>query len=108
MPHGLRQIAAGQSNLNKSIITSERFSWSYVKMFRAQLSREELALLAFNMLLDAEGKKMENLAAKYGILKHLPKNRLRQEVEQQLNPLVFGRHFAQARHVTEAPQGATP
>ena len=48
-----------------------------VKMFRAQLSREELALLAFNMLLSEEGLRMTPLVAKYGLIKHLPKNKLR-------------------------------
>lgn len=67
--------------------------YRYVKMFRAQLSREELALLAFNMLLDDEGKKMRVVAAKYGILKHLAHNRLRQEVEETLEPNIFGRSY---------------
>ena len=68
--------------------------YRYVKMFRAQLSREELVLLAFNMLFGGEGKKMQKIALKYGILKHLPGNQLRQMAQKEIDPLVFGRSYA--------------
>jgi len=63
----------------------------YIKLFRAQLSRSELIILAYNLWLDDEGKKMIPLAEKYGLLKHLPKGHLRTTLEQELPPLVFGR-----------------
>lgn len=63
----------------------------YVKLFRAQLSRSELIILAYNLWLDDEGKKMIPLAEKYGLLKHLPKGHLRTTLEHELPPHVFGR-----------------
>lgn len=63
----------------------------YIKLFRAQLSRSELIILAYNLWLDDEGKKMIPLAEKYGLLKHLPKGHLRTTLERELPPLVFGR-----------------
>lgn len=63
----------------------------YVKLLRAQLNRNELTLLAYNMWLDIEGVKMRPLAAKYGLLKHLPEGKLREEIEKILPPGVFGK-----------------
>lgn len=63
----------------------------YIKLFRAQLSRSELIILAYNLWLDDEGKKMIPLAEKYGLLKHLPNGHLRTTLERELPPLVFGR-----------------
>lgn len=63
----------------------------YIKLFRAQLSRSELIILAYNLWLDDEGKKMIPLAKKYGLLKHLPHGRLRTTLEQELPAQVFGR-----------------
>ncbi|MBA4256404.1 MAG: hypothetical protein C0445_11070 [Polaromonas sp.] len=63
----------------------------YIKLFRAQLSRSELIILAYNLWLDDEGKEMIPLADKYGLLKHLPKGHLRTTLEQELPPRVFGR-----------------
>jgi hypothetical protein len=65
--------------------------YSYTKLFRAQLSRSELIILAYNFWLDGEGREMIPLAEKYGLLKHLPKGHLRTTLEQELPPHVFGR-----------------
>lgn len=62
----------------------------YIKLFRAQLSRSELIILAYNLWLDEEGRQMIPLAEKYGLLKHLPKGHLRTTLEQELPPQVFG------------------
>lgn len=62
----------------------------YIELFHAQLSRSELIILAYNLWLDDEGKKMIPLAEKYGLLKHLPKGYLRTTLEQELSPRVFG------------------
>lgn len=70
--------------------------WRYAKLFRAQLSRDEVNLLAFNVLLDANGEKMRPLVAKYGLLKYLPISPLRTYAEQKLDPLCFGRKWAAA------------
>jgi len=75
-------------------LTTEHYR--YVKLFRAQLSRDELALLAFNLLFDEEGKKMRNLVQQYGLLKHLPSGILRTEAEARLNPGAFGSKWALA------------
>jgi hypothetical protein len=63
----------------------------YIKLFRAQLSRSELIIIAYNLWLDEEGKKMIPLAEKYGLLKHLPTGHLRSTLEQELPPHIFGR-----------------
>lgn len=68
--------------------------YRYVKLLRAQLSRAELILIGFNLWLDEEGKSMAPLAAKYGLLKHLPKGHLRTQLEKVASPNVFGRKFA--------------
>jgi hypothetical protein len=68
----------------------------YVKLFRAQLSRNELTLIALNLLYDAEGAKLQPLVSRYGLLKHLHDCPLRRWAEQRLAPASFGRRYAQA------------
>jgi len=65
--------------------------YRYVKLLRAQLNRNELTLLGFNMWLNEEGMKMIPLAEKYGLLKHLQPGKLRDCLEKELPPHVFGR-----------------
>ncbi|GAB4088902.1 putative phage abortive infection protein [Hydrogenophaga soli] len=82
----------------------------YIKLFRAQLSRAELTILACNLWLDEEGNKMVPLAEKYQLLEHLHRGYLRNALEQELPPLVFGRTRA-AELATAAPassQGDVP
>ena len=69
--------------------------YRYMKLLRAQLSRDEVNLLAFNLLFDDEGKKMRSLAAKYGILKHMPLSTLRIKAETDLDGFSFGQKWAQ-------------
>lgn len=71
--------------------------WRYGKLFRAQLSRDELTLLAFNLLFDTEGKKMRPLIKKYGILKHLNNNKLREYAIAELDANSFGRKWVKAQ-----------
>jgi large-conductance mechanosensitive channel len=78
----------------------------YIELFHAQLSRSELIILAYNLWLDDEGKKMIPLAEKYGLLKHLPKGHLRTTLEQELPPLIFGRIRA-AELASEFPACST-
>lgn len=63
----------------------------FAKLLRAQLNSMELIILAYNLWLDDEGKKMIPLARKYGLLKHLPLGHLRTTLEQELPAQVFGR-----------------
>lgn len=70
----------------------------YVKLFRAQLSRNELTLITLNLLYDAEGAKLQPLVNRYGLLKHLHDCRLRRWAEQTLAPMSFGRGYAQAHN----------
>lgn len=69
----------------------------YVKLLRAQLSRHELVLIGLNLWLDKEGQKMIPLAAKYGLLKHLPPSKLRNELENALPSEAFGKGWARSR-----------
>jgi Putative phage abortive infection protein len=62
----------------------------YIKLLRAQLNQNELTILAYNMWLDNEGINMRPLAEKYGLLKHLPEGKLREEVTKVLSAKVFG------------------
>lgn len=73
------------------LLQNDRFR--YIKMLRAQLSRDEINLLALNLIFDEEGKKMRGLVATYGFLKHLQKSDLRDIAERELFPLSFGRQW---------------
>lgn len=68
--------------------------WRYMKLFRAQLSRDEVNLLAMNLLYDEEGKKMRPLVIRYGMLKHIPANHLRKLAEDELDSRSFGNKWA--------------
>jgi hypothetical protein len=74
--------------------------WRYMKLFRAQLSRDETNLLAMNLLFDEEGKKMRPLVVSYGVLKHMPASHLREIAERELDPLSFGLKWADEHPVT--------
>lgn len=64
----------------------------YMKLFRAQLSSDELTLIGLNLWLSDIGQKMRPVANTYGLLKHLPKGHLRTELEKEM-PEVFGKTF---------------
>ena len=72
----------------------------YAKLFRAQLSRDELTLIAFNLLFDEEGKKMRPLVQKYGLLKHLADNKLRDYTIAELNPEAFGLGWIKSQKIS--------
>ncbi len=74
------------------LLHDDRFR--YIKILRAQLSRDEVCLIAMNLLFDEEGQRMRNLVKEYGLLKHLPQNYLRGIAERDLHPLSFGRTWA--------------
>lgn len=78
--------------------------YKYVKLFRAQLDRDELELIALYLWLDEEGKKMVSLAKKYGLLKHLQPGPLRNWLEIELPSGVFGRRKAIAIPTIEQPE----
>lgn len=82
--------------------------YSYTKLFRAQLSRSELIILAYNFWLDDEGREMIPLAEKYGLLKHLLKGHLRTRLETELPPLVFGRKRAAELAAPSTPNATPP
>jgi hypothetical protein len=71
--------------------------YKFIRLFRAQLSQTELRLIGLNLWLNDEGKKMRSVVEKYGLLKHLPQGKLRQKLEDELSPAVFGRKFAEAK-----------
>lgn len=81
--------------------------FKYVKLLRAQLSRYELTLIGLNLWLDEEGTKMIPLAEKYGVLKHLPNGKLREQLRADLPPAIFGRRFA-ATCIPNAPSEVSP
>ncbi len=65
----------------------------YMKLFRAQLSANELTLIGLNLWLSDVGHNMRPVAETYGLLKHLPKSHLRTVLELEI-PRVFGSSFA--------------
>lgn len=81
--------------LREAEITLNTDHWRYMKLFRAQLSRDEVNLMAMNLLYDDEGKKMRPLIVRYGMLKHMPSNTLRKLAERDLSPNSFGTTWAQ-------------
>lgn len=74
----------------------------YIKLFRAQLSRDEVNMLAMNLLFDEEGKKMRELVTGYGMLKHMPANRLRQMAQNELDARSFGNKWAEITAVSNS------
>lgn len=78
----------------------------YIKILRAQLSRDEVNLIAMNLLYDEEGKRMRELVAEYGFLKHLPHNHLRTIAEKELHPGSFGQKWA-VNHILAPSQAAS-
>lgn len=90
---------------SESLLGKQHFK--YVKLLRAQLSRSELMLIGLNLWLDEEGAKMIPLAEKYGILKHLQNNKLREQLQTDLPPAIFGRRFA-ATCIENAPSEVSP
>lgn len=82
------------SILREAEPTLKEDCWRYTKLLRAQLSRDEVNLLAMNLLYDEEGTKMRDLVARYGMLKHMPENHLRTTAERELAPSSFGRKWA--------------
>ena len=75
----------------------EQDRYRFIRLFRAQLSQSELLLLGLNLWIADEGKKMQSVACDYGLLKHLPQCNLRDVLESELPPLVFGRTFAKLK-----------
>ncbi len=88
------------SILRESEPTLGEDCWRYTKLLRAQLSRDEVNLIAMNLLYDGEGRKMRDLIARYGILKHMPANHLRTAAEYEFAPLSFGRKWAESHKPT--------
>lgn len=88
------------SILREAEPTLKEEHWRYTKLLRAQLSRDEINLLAMNLLLDEEGKKMRPLVERYGMLKHMPANTLRKLAERDLPPYSFGRKWTEKHILT--------
>lgn len=65
----------------------------FMRIFRAQLSRTELSILALNLYFGGQGEAMIPLAKDYGLLKHLSHGLLRNEILKEVGPDVFGRKF---------------
>jgi hypothetical protein len=59
----------------------------YVKLFCAQLSRDEIRFLALYMMFDINGKSVQKFAAKYGLLHNLPSDQIKSYAELQMPDL---------------------
>jgi uncharacterized membrane protein len=70
----------------------------FMRIFRAQLSRTELSVLAMNLYFGGQGQAMIPLAKEYGLLKHLSDGLLRNEILKEVGSDVFGRKFL-AKHL---------
>jgi hypothetical protein len=93
--------------INRILLDAENLlqedQYKFIRLFRAQLSQTELRLIGLNLWLNDEGKKMRSVVEKYGLLKHLPQGKLRQKLEDELSPAVFGRKFAKAKNTNAEP-----
>jgi hypothetical protein len=77
--------------------------YEFVKLFRSQLSADEIALLALYASLDA-GAHMRRTCCEYGLLKHLPHGRLREYATQIVGEECLGRTWqARLRGPQQAP-----
>jgi len=85
----------------EDLLGSDRYL--FMRIFRAQLSRTELSLLAMNIYFGGQGLAMIPLAKEYGLLKHLPEGLLRDKVLEKLGSEVFGRKFV-AEHAAGVVQ----
>lgn len=66
-------------------------NYRYIKLLRAQLSSGELTVIGLAIWLDDDWAKLRQLVCKYGLLKHLPHQGLRQELASALPIDIFGR-----------------
>jgi hypothetical protein len=84
----------------EGLLKESHFEFS--KLFRAQLSNEELALIAWCLLHSENADAAKLLIAKYGLLKHLHEGTLRRLVlaDGSISKHVFGRKFAEKRSTT--------
>lgn len=62
----------------------------YITLFRSQLSRSELVLLAYHLWLDRDSKQTLHLAESYTLLTDLPPGDLRTELESEFGFSLFG------------------
>jgi Putative phage abortive infection protein len=76
---------------SEKLLGAEHFN--YVKLLRAQMTEHELRLIAMNLWFDEEGEKMRSLVEKYGLLKHLPRDKFHEAFTSQsgISSRVFGR-----------------
>lgn len=101
LDHYFRTIFSILGELERLLGTDH---WRYGKLFRAQLSGDELTLLAFNVLFDSEGEKMRALVYKYGLLKHLANTKLRDHAIMELSPTAFGLNWANAQRTATSQE----
>jgi Putative phage abortive infection protein len=73
--------------------------YALAKLVRAQLSHDELFVLAINCLTE-EGFKMSDVVCQFGLLKHIRASPFRTTLEPLLPPGAFGRAFAAQRRGT--------
>lgn len=66
----------------------------YARLVRAQLSRDELKLLAFNGLGQHGREKFRPLIEKYSLLKHLPPGSVSDDLLDRYESIAFGRSIA--------------
>jgi hypothetical protein len=62
----------------------------YIALFRSQLSRSELVLLAYHLWLDPDSTQTLPLAGSYALLTDLPEGDLRTELASEFGPSLFG------------------
>jgi hypothetical protein len=87
------------SQLDPLLVESQ---YDFAKLFRAQLSNDELALIAWCLLHSKNADTAKLLVAKYGLLKHLYEGTLRRLVlaDDSISKHVFGREFAEKQSTT--------
>ena len=80
----------------------------YVVLFRSQLSKSELVLLAYHFWLDPESNQSLQFAETYALLKDLDRGDLRTELEQEFGYFLFGLRTSEKQDVLAPTDTGSP
>ncbi|MDP2418938.1 MAG: putative phage abortive infection protein [Hydrogenophaga sp.] len=80
----------------------------YVVLFRSQLSKSELVLLAYHFWLDPESKQSLLFAETYALLQDLDRGDLRTELEKEFGYFLFGLRTSEKQEVLASTDTGSP
>lgn len=80
----------------------------YIALFRSQLSRSELVLLAYHLWLDPDSEQTLRLAKSYALLTDLPLGDLKTELESEFGSLLFGALSSERQMILASSDPGSP